>query len=227
MNETDLRIGVVVSGSGSNLQALIDRCEDGFIPGRVVLVISNVADVLALTRAERHGIPHTVISHRDHPSREAFESAMIRKLDKAGVDLVCLAGFLRVLTPLFVRHYRGRLLNIHPALLPAFPGLHVQQQALDAGVRFSGATVHFVDEGVDSGPIVVQAVVPILDGDDADTLSGRILQQEHRIYPLAVRLFAQKRLDVRGRRVFIRPDPQEPTSPPSPLINPPLPGPHS
>ncbi|MBF0152571.1 MAG: phosphoribosylglycinamide formyltransferase [Magnetococcales bacterium] len=203
MTESSFRYGVLISGSGSNLQALIDRSADGTIPGRIALVISNEPDAFGLQRAEKAAIPTRVIDHRAFPNRTAFEKAMADALDAAQVDLVCLAGFMRVLTPWFVRHYQGRLLNIHPALLPAFPGLHVQQKALDTGVRFSGATVHFVVEDVDAGPIVVQAVVPVHPEDDAPALSARILQQEHRIFPLAVRLFAQKRLKVQGRRVII------------------------
>ncbi|MBF0426065.1 MAG: phosphoribosylglycinamide formyltransferase [Magnetococcales bacterium] len=204
MTDALLRYGVVISGGGSNLQALIDRSADGTIPGRIVLVISNEPGAFGLQRAGRAGIPTQVIDHRAFPDRASFEQALAAALDAAQVELVCLAGFMRVLTPWFVRHYRGRLLNIHPALLPAFPGLHVQQRALDAGVRFSGATVHFVVEDVDAGPIVAQAVVPILPGDDAAALAARILQQEHRIFPLAVRLFAQRRLEVQGSRVIIR-----------------------
>ncbi|MEO5366214.1 MAG: phosphoribosylglycinamide formyltransferase [Magnetococcus sp. WYHC-3] len=194
------RIAVLVSGSGSNLQALLDACADGFIPGRIVLVLSHRADAYGLERARRAGVPTRVIDHHQFPDRGSFDAAMMAVLDAVGVDLVCLAGFMRILTPGFVQHYAGRLLNIHPSLLPAFPGLHVQQRALDAGARFSGATVHFVVPEVDAGPIVLQAVVPVLPGDDAKTLAARILRQEHRIYPQAVRWFAQGRLglDARG-----------------------------
>lgn len=198
-----LTVGVLISGSGSNLQALIDRMADGSIPARIGLVISNRADAFGLERARRAGIPAMVIDHKTFPDRERFEQAMIAALEQAGVGLVCLAGFMRVLTPCFIRAFQGRLLNIHPALLPAFPGLHVQQRAIEAGARFSGATVHFVTEEVDAGPIVVQAVVPILDADDAQSLAARILRQEHRIYPLAVALFAQKRLRIEGQRVRV------------------------
>ncbi|MEO5334335.1 MAG: phosphoribosylglycinamide formyltransferase [Magnetococcus sp. YQC-5] len=199
-----LPVGVLISGGGSNLQALIDRSADGSMPARIAMVISNKPDVQGLVRANRVGIPTAVIDHRHFSNRESFEQAMIEVLDRAGVELVCLAGFMRVLSPYFVRRFQGRLLNIHPALLPAFPGLHVQQQALDAGVRFSGATVHFVSEEVDAGPIVIQAVVPVLEQDDAATLAARILQQEHRIYPLAVSLFAQGRLRIEQNRVLIQ-----------------------
>lgn len=218
-----LPVGVLISGSGSNLQALIDGCAAGSLPARIALVISNKPGVKGLERAAAAGIPTLVVNHREYPDRESFDQVLMAALDQAGVELVCLAGFMRVLTPGFVRHYQGRLINIHPALLPAFPGLHVQQQALDAGVRFSGATVHFVDEGVDTGPIIVQAVVPILPGDDAATLAARILQQEHRIYPWAVRLFAQGRLRLEGRKVVVA---EAGGDGGAVLINPPLPAPH-
>ncbi|MBF0188022.1 MAG: phosphoribosylglycinamide formyltransferase [Magnetococcales bacterium] len=197
------KIAVLISGSGSNLQSLIDNCASGYIPGRIALVISNKPDVFGLERAEKAGIPTRVIKHRDFDSREAFDQAMGDVLEETEVDLVCLAGFMRILTAGFVDRFQGRLINIHPALLPSFPGLDVQQAALDAGVRFSGCTVHFVDEGVDTGPIIAQAAVPILPDDDAKTLAGRILRQEHRTYPLAVRLFVQGRLSIEGRRVHV------------------------
>ncbi|MBF0347834.1 MAG: phosphoribosylglycinamide formyltransferase [Magnetococcales bacterium] len=196
-----LAIGVLVSGSGSNLQAIMDRCADGTIPGRVCVVISNKKDVFALERARKAGIAAVVVDHQHHAGREAFEKELAVVLQRHGVELICLAGFMRILSPWFVRHFSGRILNIHPALLPAFPGLNVQKKALDAGVRFSGATVHFVDDGVDTGPVVIQVVVPILPGDDAQKLSARILVQEHRIYPLAVRWYAQGRLRLAGRKV--------------------------
>ncbi|MEO5345718.1 MAG: phosphoribosylglycinamide formyltransferase [Magnetococcus sp. YQC-9] len=201
--QNPLPIGVLISGGGSNLQALIDRMADGFIPARIALVISNRTDAFGLERAQQAGIATLVIDHKAFPDRMGFEQAMIDALQAARVELVCLAGFMRVLTPLFIRAFAGRLLNIHPALLPAFPGLHVQQRAIEAGARFSGATVHFVTEEVDAGPIIAQAVVPILDNDDAHTLAARILKQEHRIYPLAVRLFAEGRLLVEGQRVRV------------------------
>ncbi|MBF0213273.1 MAG: phosphoribosylglycinamide formyltransferase [Magnetococcales bacterium] len=204
MSEPVLSVGVLISGSGSNLQALIDRIADGSVPARIALVISNRADAFGLQRARLAGIPTRVIDHREFPDRVSFDRTMIAALQESGVELVCLAGFMRVLTADFIRAFEGRLLNIHPALLPAFPGLHVQQRAIDAGARFSGATVHFVTEEVDAGPIVIQAVVPILDHDDAQTLAARILKQEHRIYPLAVLWFAQGRLQIVRQRVQIR-----------------------
>ncbi|MBF0179637.1 MAG: phosphoribosylglycinamide formyltransferase [Magnetococcales bacterium] len=213
-----LPIGVLISGGGTNLQALIDRSADGSMPARIALVISNKADAYGLTRAREAGIPTLVIDHRQFNGREPFERAMVKALDHAGVRLVCLAGFMRVLSPYFIQNFNGRLLNIHPSLLPAFPGLHVQRQAIEAGVRFSGATVHYVSEEVDAGPIVIQAVVPILPEDDENTLATRILKQEHRIYPLAVTLHAQDRLRIEGRRVRIL---DAPSQPDAALLNPP------
>lgn len=205
MTETapSLRIAVLISGGGSNLQSLIDACETGRIPGRIVLVISNIPDAFGLERARKHLIPTCVIAHRDFASRTLFDRALIQALEAVEVELVCLAGFMRVLTADFVHQYAGRLLNIHPALLPAFPGIHVQKAALEAGVRFSGATVHFVVPEVDAGPIILQAVVPVLAEDDPAALAARILRQEHRIYPLAVRWFAQKRLRLEEGRVRV------------------------
>ncbi|MBF0145258.1 MAG: phosphoribosylglycinamide formyltransferase [Magnetococcales bacterium] len=196
-----LNIGVLVSGSGSNLQAIMDGCTNDTIPGRVTVVVSNKDGVFALERARNAGLPAVVINHDRYGGREYFEKALAEVLEQHGVQLICLAGFMRILSPWFIRYFSGRILNIHPALLPAFPGLHVQKRALEMGVRFSGATVHFVDDGVDTGPIVIQAVVPILPDDDVDTLSARILVQEHRIYPLAVRWFAQKRLRLVNGKV--------------------------
>lgn len=203
-------IAVLVSGSGSNLQAIIDASEKGEIPCRVGLVISNKADAYGLVRARKHGIPTEVISHRDFSSREEFDQRLVEILRKSGAELVCLAGFMRVLTPVFVRAFPNRILNIHPALLPSFPGTHGPKQALDYGVRFSGCSVHFLDEGVDTGPIVVQAVVPVYDEDTEETLAARILIQEHKIYPMAIRLFFQGRLKVEGRRVRVEGEPRIP-----------------
>jgi phosphoribosylglycinamide formyltransferase-1 len=203
-------IAVLVSGSGSNLQAIIDASEKGEIPCRVGIVISNKADAYGLDRARKHGISTEVISHKDFPNREEFDKRLVEIIRKSGATLVCLAGFMRVLTPVFVRAFPSRILNIHPALLPSFPGTHGPRQALNHGVRFSGCTVHFLDEGVDTGPIVVQAVVPVYGDDTEDTLAARILVQEHRIYPMAIRLFFQGRLKVEGRRVRIEGEPRIP-----------------
>lgn len=196
-------IAVLVSGGGSNLQAILDACDRGEIPGRVVLVISNKEDAYGLVRAKKHGIPAEIVRHRDFPTREAFDARLVEVIRGSGAELVCLAGFMRVLTPVFVRAFPNRILNIHPALLPSFPGTHGPKQALEYGVRFSGCTVHILDEGVDTGPIVVQAVVPVFDDDTEESLAARILVQEHRIYPMAIRLFFAGKLAVEGRRVRV------------------------
>ena len=197
-----LRLGVLVSGRGSNLQAIIDASEAGRIHAVVAVVISDVADAFALERARTHGIEAAFVDSRLFDTKEAFDAAVIDLLRKRGIDLVCLAGFMRLLSPQFVEEFRRRILNIHPALLPAFPGLHVQRKALKHGVKFSGCTVHFVDEGTDTGPIIIQAVVPVLDDDTEESLSARILKYEHQIYPRAIQLFAEGRLEVLGRRVL-------------------------
>ena len=176
-----LDLGVLVSGRGSNLGAILDAIADQQLEARVRLVISNRADAPALARAERAGVATRVISHRDFPTREAFDQALVDALGAAGAEWVVLAGFMRVLTPVFLRAFPGRVINIHPALLPAFPGTHAQRQALDYGVKVTGCTVHLVDEGVDTGPIIGQRVVPILDDDDEERLAARILEREHQL----------------------------------------------
>lgn len=198
-----LRIGVLVSGSGTNLQTIIDRCQDGSLTAEIAVVISNNPDAGALSRANKAGIPTLCINHRNFSRREDFDDAVVNALQKAGVELVVLAGFMRIITKTFIEAFPERVINIHPALLPAFPGLHVQQQALDYGARFSGCTVHLVDGGVDTGPIIIQAVVPILPDDTAETLAARILEQEHKIYPRAIQLIAEGRVHVKGRQVTI------------------------
>jgi phosphoribosylglycinamide formyltransferase-1 len=198
-----LRVAALVSGRGSNLQAILDAARGDF-PARVVLVVSDREGAHALVRARAAGVPDVWVNPKDFADRAAFDAAVAARIDEAGADLVCLAGYMRILGPAFVRGYRGRLMNIHPALLPAFPGLHAQRQALDYGVKVSGATVHFVDEGVDTGPIIVQASVPVLADDTEETLSNRILAEEHRLYVEAIRLFALGRLAIDGRRVRIR-----------------------
>jgi phosphoribosylglycinamide formyltransferase-1 len=203
-------IAVLVSGSGSNLQAIIDASERGDIPCRVGIVISNKADAYGLVRAKKHGIPTEVVDHKGFATREEFDARLVEVIQDSGAELVCLAGFMRILTPVFVRAFPNRILNIHPALLPSFPGTHGPGQALSYGVRFSGCTVHFLDEGVDTGPIIVQAIVPVYDDDTEDTLAARILVQEHRIYPMAIRLFFSGRLAVEGRKVKIRGEPNIP-----------------
>jgi phosphoribosylglycinamide formyltransferase-1 len=199
-----LKLGVLISGSGSNLQSIIDQIERGVLNARIAMVVSNNPEAYGLVRAQKHGIPLVVLNHQDFENREDFDRELLRVLQTAGVELVVLAGFMRILTAFFLRAFPDRIINIHPALLPAFPGTHVQQKALDYGVRFSGCTVHFVDEDVDTGPIIIQAVVPVLEGDTAETLAARILKQEHKIYPQAIRYFAEGRIVKNGRRVEIK-----------------------
>lgn len=198
-----LRVAVLLSGRGSNLQALIDAAESTDFPARIVHVISNVATAQGLQRAQGAGIATTVIEHRDYADRETFDRAVSDTLQACDAELVCLAGFMRILSAGFVETWKDRLINIHPSLLPSFKGLDAQQQALDAGAKLAGCTVHFVRPGMDEGPIVAQAAVPVLPDDDADALSGRILRQEHRIYPMAVRLIAEGRVTVRNELVHI------------------------
>ena len=211
-----LRIGALASGSGTNLQAIIDRCRDGSQAAEVVLVISNNQDAGALDRARKADIQTLCIDHRCYTDRKEFDRRVVDALQEAKIDLVILAGFMRIISEIFVEAFPNRIMNIHPALLPAFPGLHVQRKALAYGVRFSGCTVHFVDTGTDTGPIIIQAVVPVLDSDNEATLSARILDQEHRIYPRAIQLFAEGRLRVEGRKVLV----QNTNHPQSALINP-------
>jgi phosphoribosylglycinamide formyltransferase-1 len=199
-----LRVGVLASGRGSNFRALAEAAACGRIPASVVVLVTDRAGAPALAVARELRIEAVVVDPKQHPSREAHEKAVIGVLEERRVGLVCLAGYMRLLSAGFVAHFAGRLLNIHPSLLPAFPGLHPQRQALAHGVRVSGATVHFVDEGVDTGPVVLQAAVPVEPDDTEESLAARILVEEHRIYPEAVRLFAERRLEIRGRRVDIR-----------------------
>jgi phosphoribosylglycinamide formyltransferase-1 len=203
-----LRIGVLASGRGSNLQALIESSGRGSLLGEVVVVISDVEDAPALERARRAGIPAIYLPPNRKGARLSKESEaeLIGLLESHRVDVVALAGFMRILRKGFVRRFPRRILNIHPSLLPAFPGLGVQQKALDYGVKYSGCTVHFVDEGVDTGPIIVQAVVPVLEDDDAATLADRILAEEHKIYTEAINLLARGRLEVEGRIVRVLPE---------------------
>ena len=198
-----LKVGVLISGRGSNLQALIDACAEPDYPAEIVLVLSNTADALGIERASRAGLKTTVIPHGDFVDREGFEATLDRALREAGAEFVCNAGFLRILTPWFVERWRDRQINIHPSLLPAFPGLHTHERALAAGVRFTGCTVHFVRPAMDEGPIIVQAAVPVLPGDDAGALAARVLAAEHRIFPLALRLVAEGRAKVVGGHVVI------------------------
>ena len=196
------RVGVLVSGRGSNLQALVDAARRGDLGGEVAVVVSNVEAAPALERAREAGIPAVFRDHRGK-KREDFDAEVVEVLRAHGVDLVCLAGFMRLLSPTFVRAFPGRILNIHPALLPAFPGLDAQRQAWEHGAKVSGATVHLVDEGLDSGPIVAQEAVAVLSSDTPETLAARILEVEHRLYPRAVRLLLEGRCRVEGRRVIV------------------------
>jgi len=184
------------------LQAMIEACEAGTIPARIVLVISNVPDAYGLTRAKQQGIPTKVIDHQAFSDRNTYELEIVKELKKHEVGLVCLAGYMRIVGPILLEHYAGKLINIHPSLLPAFPGLHGQRQALLHGVKLAGATVHFVDDGCDTGPIIMQECVPVLDNDTEESLSERILTIEHKIYPLAIKLFAEGKLKIEGRRVI-------------------------
>ena len=198
-----LRVAVLLSGRGSNLQALIDACREPGFPAEIVHVISNKPDVQGLSRAQEAGIETTVVNHRDYESREAFDTAFTTVLEAAGAELVCLAGFMRILTEGLVKRWEDRLLNIHPSLLPSFKGLDAQQQALDAGVKLAGCSVHFVRSGVDEGPIIAQAAVPVMEDDDVTALSARILSLEHRLYPRVVRLIAEGRVAVIDERTTI------------------------
>jgi phosphoribosylglycinamide formyltransferase-1 len=199
-----VKIAVLVSGRGSNLQAIIDNIEKGALSAELAVVISDQADAYALERARKHHIPAVHVSSKGYKGkREEYDVLLAQELRKCNVELVCLAGFMRIITPILIKAFPNRILNIHPALLPAFPGLHVQKAALEHGVKFSGCTVHFVDEGMDTGPIIIQAVVPVLDNDTEDSLSARILEQEHTIYSRAIQLYAEGRLVIEGRRVAV------------------------
>lgn len=195
------RIAVLISGRGSNLQALINACAAPDYPGEIALVISNRPKATGLERAGKAGLQREVINHKDFESREDFEAALNHALKTAKVDFVCLAGFMRVLTPGFASDWRGRLINIHPSLLPSFEGLHVHERMIEAGVKLAGCTVHFVSAEVDSGPIIGQAAVPVLPGDDADKLAARILEQEHRLYPACLKLLIEGKARLTGATV--------------------------
>jgi len=201
--EEKLPIAVLISGSGTNLQSIIDAIAANRLDAKIEVVLSNRADAFGLVRAKNHGIPSEVLDHKSFPSREAYDQAIVDLLRARGVKLVALAGFMRLLSPVFVAAFSNRIMNIHPALLPSFPGLHVQKKALEHGVRFSGCTVHFVNEECDEGPIIIQAVVRVFPDDTEEQLAERILKQEHRIYPRAIQLYAQGRLHVVGRKVLV------------------------
>lgn len=211
-----LKLTVLISGRGSNLQALIDACAVPGFPAEIVRVISNEADAGGLMRAAEAGIETQVVPHRSFPSREAFEARLDEEIREAGTDLVALAGFMRLLTEGFVQAWRDRLINIHPSLLPAFKGLHTHERVIQSGARFTGCTVHYVRPEMDEGPIIVQAVVPVLPDDNADSLASRVLAQEHVIYPLAVRLIAEGKVRVEGERAIVT----GAAAPPAATINP-------
>jgi phosphoribosylglycinamide formyltransferase 1 len=203
--KADGRIGILISGRGSNMLSIVEAAERARIPAVVAVVISNEPEAAGIGKAAGHGIETLILDHRDAASREDHDRRLLAALDERRVDLVCLAGYMRRLSPAFVKTYSGRILNVHPSLLPAFPGLDAQRKALEYGARLSGVTVHFVDEGVDTGPIVLQAAVPVEPDDTPVTLADRILKEEHRLYPEAIRLFFEGRLRVEGRRVRILP----------------------
>jgi phosphoribosylglycinamide formyltransferase-1 len=215
-----VKLGVLISGTGSNLQAIIDAILRGDLKAEIRLVISNRADAQGLERARRHGIETIVLEHRTFPSREDFDRAILAALRDHSVELVALAGFMRLLSPVMLDAFPGRIMNIHNSLLPSFPGIHGPKDAIEYGVKIAGCTVFFVTPGVDVGPIIVQAAVPVLPGDDEQRLAARILQQEHRIFPHAISLFQQGRLEIQGRRVVIKGDSS--TSNSSPIVNPPV-----
>ena len=215
-----IKLGVLISGTGSNLQAIIDAILRGDLKAEIRLVISNRPDAQGLERARRHGIETAVIEHRKFASREDFDRAVLAALRDRSVELVALAGFMRLLSPVMLDAFPTRIMNIHNSLLPSFPGIHGPKEAIAYGVKIAGCTVFFVTPGVDVGPVIVQAAVPVLIGDDEDRLAARIHQQEHRIFPHAISLFQQGRLEIEGCRVIIKGDSSTPNS--SPLVNPPV-----
>jgi len=216
-------IGVLLSGGGTNLQAIIDAIEQDRLDADIRTVVSNRENAYGLTRARNHNIPTTVIDHRGHASREAYDQVLVEHLQRQGVELVVLAGFMRLLSPFFVQSFPDRIMNIHPALSPSFAGLHGQRQAVEYGVRFAGCTVHFVTEGCDEGPVIIQAVVPVRPDDTEETLAQRILVQEHRIYPHAIQLYSEGRLAIEGRKVRVTGEDGDAAGE-SALVNPPMPG---
>jgi phosphoribosylglycinamide formyltransferase-1 len=204
MSDAPLRLAVLASGRGSNLQAIIDAITEGRLRAVLAVVISNKAESQALERARKHGAPAVFLDPKATPGRDAYDAVILEHLRQHDVGLVALAGYMKIVTRVLIDAYANRIMNIHPSMLPSFPGLEAQQQALDWGAKVSGCTVHFVEEGVDTGPIIQQAAVPVLEGDTAESLEARILAQEHRIYPEAIQLFAEGCLTVEGRRVHIR-----------------------
>ncbi len=202
------RIGVLLSGRGSNLAALLAACQDGRVPSPIAMVVSNVPDAPGLDHARKAGVPFQVVDHRQSSTREEHDRKVAEVLEGAGITLICLAGYMRLLSPWFVKRFPNQILNIHPSLLPAFPGLHAQRQALRHGVKIAGCTVHLVDENLDAGPIILQSAVPVQDNDDEDTLSARILKQEHILYPEALSLVCEGRVEVKNHKVHQQPRPE-------------------
>jgi phosphoribosylglycinamide formyltransferase 1 len=202
MPSEKFKLAVLVSGRGSNLQAIIDSIEKNHLTAEISLILSNVPDAYAIQRGKKHGLESVFLNPKNFSSRDEYEKKMIELLQTKSIDLVCLAGFMRILGKKFIEAFSGKIINIHPSLLPAFPGLNAQEKALEHGAKFSGSTVHFVNEEVDSGAIILQAIVPILDEDDVQSLSDRILEQEHIIYPEAIRLIIEDNISFSGRRVI-------------------------
>jgi len=202
-----VNIGVLASGRGTNLQAIIEAIEEGKIEGRISIVISDNQDAFALKRAEQYHIDTRYINFKEFKNREGCDKEIIKTLKEKKINLVVLAGYMRIISPYFIKMYKNKIMNIHPALLPSFPGLHVQKKTIDYGVKVSGCTVHFVDEGLDSGPIILQQAVEVKDNDTEESLAERILREEHRIYPRAIQLFCEGRLVIKGRKVFIKESP--------------------
>ena len=199
-----VNIGILVSGNGTNMQSIIEAIEAGKIDGKICIVISDNPNAYALKRAKKYNIETRYINYKEFSNREEYDKKIVSLLKEKNCDLVVLAGYMKILTPYFINIYKNKIMNIHPALLPSFPGLHVQKKAIDYGVKISGCTVHFVDEGLDSGPIIIQRAVEVIGDDTEETLAKRILKEEHKIYPRAIQLFAQGRLTIKGRKVFIK-----------------------
>jgi len=199
-----INLVILISGRGSNLQAIIDAIESGLVSAEIKAVISNKPGVQGLERAKEHGVPAVVVNHKDYSDKKAYEAQLLKTIDSYSPDLICLAGYMRIVGEQIIKKYRWKILNIHPALLPQFPGLHAQRQAIEAGVKKSGCTVHFVDEGCDTGPIILQKGVPVLPGDTEASLSTRILTEEHKLYPKAIQLISEGRVNIKDRKVIIK-----------------------
>lgn len=200
-----MKIAVLISGGGTNLQALIDACAEPNYPAEIVLVISNKADAYGLTRAKNAAIPCKVINHKDFPSREEFDKSMDAEIRSSGAEFVCMAGFMRLLSEWFIDEWHNKLINIHPSLLPSFKGIHAQKQALDAGVKITGCTVHFARKEMDAGPIIMQAAVPVMEDDTIESLTARVLNEEHRCYTESLRLICENKVRINGEIAEILP----------------------